>query len=78
MDSELMRITNHDDDGDYKDNHDDDDDYKDNHDDDVDYKDNHGGVDEHIYDDNDVNDGSTFDSGESDHKYLARLLVLLH
>ena len=63
-----MRITNHDDD-----------DYKDNHIvDDVDYKDNHGGVDEHIYDDNDVNDGSTFDSGESGHKYLARLLVLLH
>ena len=50
-------------------NHDDDDD---------DYKDNHGGFDEHIYDDNDVNDGSTFDSGESGHKYLARLLVLLH
>ena len=58
MDSELMRITNHDD----EDN----------------YKDNHGGFDEHIYDDNDVNDGSTFDSGESGHKYLARLLVLLH
>ena len=45
---------------------------------DDDYKDNHNGFDEHIYDDNDVNDGSTFDSGESGHKYLARLLVLLH
>ena len=46
--------------------------------DDDDYKDNHNGFDEHIYDDNDVNDGSTFDSGGSAHKYLARLLVLLH
>ena len=74
-----MRITNHDDDDDddYKDNHGGFN-YKDNHGDDDEYKDNHGGFDEHIYDDNDVNDGSTFDSGESGHKYLARLLVLLH